>query len=90
MVEDSIEGDSKDESVSTKPIPGARGVFGATVGRVEGSVLRRQDRERTPVNKIMVPRAILGIISYPQKWRWWQDIRAGHGLRKAAKPDENR
>lgn len=44
--------------MSTKPIPGARGVLGVMGGRVEGSVLRRQDRARTPARRMTVPRAI--------------------------------
>ena len=51
-----------EEESSTKPMPGVNeGWF--RVGRVEGSLLRRQERARTPVRRMTVPRAIYGLLS---------------------------
>ena len=46
------------EGESTNPMPGVRGVLGAMGGRVAGSVLRRQERAKTPVRRMIVPRPI--------------------------------
>ena len=48
---------SESLSSSTKPMPGVSG-FWETGGRVVGSLLRRQERARTPRRRIRVPRAI--------------------------------
>ena len=48
------------------PKPGVRGVFGVTGGWVllsEVEVLRRQERARTPLRRITVPRAIYWVES---------------------------
>lgn len=51
-------GDREDEiGESTKPIPGVRDVLGPMGGRV-GSALSRQERARTPIKRMTVPRAI--------------------------------
>ncbi len=48
---------SESEESEMKPMPGVRG-FWDTGGRVVGSFDRRQERARTPVRRIIVPRAI--------------------------------
>jgi len=51
----SVEG--SDESVSIKPMPGDS-ALAVLVGGFVGSWFRRQERARTPVRRIAVPRAI--------------------------------
>ena len=48
---------SESLSEETKPIPGEKGVCAIDVLDV-GSVFRRQERARTPVRRISVPKAI--------------------------------
>lgn len=47
--------EASDSSVSTKPIPGERA---EPVGWGVASVSRRQERAKTPVRRMVVPRAI--------------------------------
>lgn len=53
-----VEGEFSEPLSSTKPIPGVRGVCGATGGWLCVGSLRRQERARTPTRRITVPKAI--------------------------------
>ena len=59
LVDGLRERDKEDEDgESTKPIPGVRGVFGPTGGREPSVLLSRQERAKTPIKRITVPREI--------------------------------
>lgn len=58
-VDGETEKDREDEDgESTKPIPGVRGVLGPTGGRVASALFNRQERARTPIKRMTVPREI--------------------------------
>ena len=63
---------SESLSSPTKPMPGVS-VFWETEGLVAGSLLRRQERARTPTRRISVPRAICGLVNDPEIQNWGLD-----------------
>ena len=62
---------SASESLSSgaELIPEVRGVW-TTAGLVTGSLFRRQERARTPVKRISVPRAIWNCLVLRQDMKW--------------------
>lgn len=51
----------EDGESSIKPMPGVKGGW-LRGARVEGSSVRRQESARTPARRMIVPRAIYGLI----------------------------